>query len=201
MTVQTCSLYAVTAPDGRKYIGLAARPHDRWSNHRERSLNPTAKSQYLHQAMHKHGRDNFSFEVLFTETGNDARKKAEEAEQLLIELVGTIAPNGFNVSTGGTSGSAGHKRSKELKAINTAAFKKMWAENYEGQRLAVKAGSNKPESIERKRVAAKALWQNPSFVEKMMKARASGKKSGPKKFAPEQSGANAKGAAIQHQTF
>ena len=181
--------------------------------------------------MHKHGRDNFSFEVLFTETGNDARKKAEDAEQLLIELLGTLAPNGFNVSTGGTSGSAGHKRSKEVKAINTAAFKKMWADNYEGQRLAIKAGSNKPESIERKKAAAKALWQNPDFRAKQAAARgvcdsdkvkAKRTKSDAVKLMwqnpefvekmmkaraegaarrKELAQANAKGAATQHQTF
>ena len=196
MKTDVCSLYRITAPDGRAYIGIAGNPHVRWKNHKERALRATSKSQYLHQAMKKHGRENFKFEVLLTEQGSGARASIEDAEVLVIELANTLAPHGFNVAIGGTSGAMGHKRSASAKAVNGRTMKKLWTENYEAQHMAIKEASNRPETKARKSNAAKELWSDPEFVAKMMKARAEGAAK-----RKELAQANAKGAAIQHQTF
>ncbi len=94
--------------DEKVYIGLTtkAKAIERWYQHRylARHLLDSDKS-YLHKAMANHGVDNFIFEVI-EEISDD---KLSEREQYWIKYYNSIAPNGYNLTSGG-EGTPGFSR-------------------------------------------------------------------------------------------
>lgn len=94
--------------DEKIYIGLTTKSKaiERWYQHRylARHLSNTDKS-YLHRAMAQHGVDNFSFEVI-EEINNNL---LPEREQYWINQYNSIAPLGYNLTSGG-EGTPGFSR-------------------------------------------------------------------------------------------
>ena len=83
--------------NNKAYIGITNNIAKRWSN--EKSY-PTDKSrrQVIQEAIHKYGKDNFSFEILHR---NLSIEDAVELEKQYIINLNTLVPNGYNVSEGG----------------------------------------------------------------------------------------------------
>lgn len=84
----TWSVYKHTAPDGRAYIGIAQNPEIRWANGKGYKDNPP-----FWECIQSEGWDNITHEILYT--GLDSRS-ARKKESELIDLYGTLTPNGFN---------------------------------------------------------------------------------------------------------
>lgn len=83
-----CCVYRHTAPDGRMYIGIAENPKVRWANGKGYKDNPA-----FWECIQSVGWENIRHEILADDlSSSEARKKESE----LIDLYGTLAPNGFN---------------------------------------------------------------------------------------------------------
>lgn len=83
----------------KSYIGLTTKTvEQRWAKHVRDSLGSARRSQALHLAIRKYGKENFYVEIL---------AKCRSIEELnlkefeLIKEHGTMSPNGYNLHTGG----------------------------------------------------------------------------------------------------
>ena len=100
-------VYKHTSPNNKSYIGITSQnPKKRWQNG-----NGYKTHIYFYRAIQKYGWDNFKHEILFENLTK------EEAEQKEIELIAYYKSNnenyGYNLSTGGESGSKGYKYTEE----------------------------------------------------------------------------------------
>ncbi len=78
-----------------KYIGLTTTSVEaRWTSHKCESSTCT----YLHKAIRKHGPDSFTVLELASSWN---KEYLEELESYFIALYGCIAPNGYNLTSGG----------------------------------------------------------------------------------------------------
>lgn len=89
------AIYVITNKvNGKQYVGQSVHPEKRWWEHKNR-----AKSRYddlpIHLAIAKYGEDNFNFDILEWTDDYDNR------EIQTIKELNTIAPNGYNISSGG----------------------------------------------------------------------------------------------------
>lgn len=81
--------------NGKQYIGQTIQPlEDRWRYHKSKSSRCLA----LKSAIDKYGVDSFEIEIL-TICNNDQELNKKEVE--FIKQFNTLAPNGYNLTTGG----------------------------------------------------------------------------------------------------
>ena len=91
-------LYKLTSPSGKSYIGMTLRTMEhRMKEHRRTQF---SGCRYLVNAINKHGFGNFTQEVLWE--GEDTQ--TPEMERIMILEHNTLAPNGYNLKTGGGRG-------------------------------------------------------------------------------------------------
>lgn len=91
-------LYKLTSPSGKSYIGITSKTFDeRWSKHVEHSLGKRDNGA-LYGAMRKYGIDSFTKEVL---SYSDDWSELCRMEITAIAQHSTLAPNGYNISSGG----------------------------------------------------------------------------------------------------
>lgn len=99
------------------YIGITNDLKYRYSQHITHSKKPHIyipknHYQYIHRALHKHGKENFSFQILETFA---TREEVLEAEKFWIEYFRSWDKNyGYNLTRGG-EGISGYKHSEEHK--------------------------------------------------------------------------------------
>jgi group I intron endonuclease len=105
-------VYLITnTKNGTKYVGETSRTlEERYQEHKDMAIhyqrylkNPErykwkGSCTYLYKAIHAHGIEHFVVEVLATE--DDATKRWELEKHYIKEL-NTLAPNGYNLTTGG----------------------------------------------------------------------------------------------------
>lgn len=91
-------VYKITNLINQKhYIGITNNYKKRWSN--EKTLPKDKKRQQLiNKKINQYGKENFSFEVLFS---NLSIEEACQKEQELIIEYNSLVPNGYNVDKGG----------------------------------------------------------------------------------------------------
>lgn len=89
-------IYLVTNKiNGKKYIGQTTRSLQiRWAEH-YKGKHPNS---VLYLAVQKYGRENFVVEVISTACSVD---ELNNLEQIYIKQYDTLAPNGYNLTTGG----------------------------------------------------------------------------------------------------
>lgn len=140
-------VYMHTSPSNKKYIGITSQnPERRWRK------NGAGYKDHLYfwRAIQKYGWDSFKHDILYI----DLTK--EEAERKEIELIAYYKSNntnfGYNISTGGESGSKGYRYSEELK--------KHMSENRKGEKNGMYGKHHAKESIEKGRI--KHLRENLS---------------------------------------
>lgn len=105
--------------NGHAYIGVTqSTMAKRWRAHIDFAKN-IRRDGYLQRAIRKYGEDVFSVVVLTTAV--DARE-ARAIERGLIAQYGTMAPSGYNMTTGGEM-EVGHKHSPETRAKLSAIAK------------------------------------------------------------------------------
>ena len=98
MVNSTGLIYKITSPSGKSYIGMTLRTvEQRMKEHRRTQF---SGCRYLVNAINKYGFDNFTKEVLWE--GEDTQ--TPEMERLMISKYDTLAPNGYNLKTGGEHG-------------------------------------------------------------------------------------------------
>lgn len=112
-------IYKIISPCHRSYIGQVVTKKGilaRWKQHiRSAKSDPEKGSRFLNRAILKYGENNFKLEKIC-----EIHKNLKDVtEQLCIKLYKTMAPNGYNLQTGGTytehSEYTKNKRSESLK--------------------------------------------------------------------------------------
>jgi group I intron endonuclease len=89
-------IYRFTSPTNKSYVGQTIRPiKERFKEH----LIPSSKCKAIYGAIKKHGWDKMKKEWI--EVPDDELNFYEE---MLVALLGTIAPGGYNLREGGGSG-------------------------------------------------------------------------------------------------
>jgi group I intron endonuclease len=93
-------IYLITNTlNGKQYVGQSLGVKKRFFRHRRAArLKLKREAFYLHNAISKHGEDNFKFEVILYATDPDYLNLME---QKVIAGFNTIAPNGYNLDSGG----------------------------------------------------------------------------------------------------
>lgn len=91
-------VYKITNQINQKqYIGITNNYKKRWSNEKNNPKDPK-RQQVITNAIAKYGKENFSFEVLYS---NLTIEEACLKEKELIKSLNTLVPNGYNVNEGG----------------------------------------------------------------------------------------------------
>lgn len=91
------AIYKITHQiNGKSYIGQSVKPQHRFIAHKSRARNGDLSSaRALYRAIQKYGEGSFTLEILeWTENYN-------ERERELIEELGTMPPDGYNIAPGG----------------------------------------------------------------------------------------------------
>lgn len=96
----------LTSPIGKVYIGQTTRPiEERFKKHQQKGSGCVA----IYNAIQKYGWDNF--EKDWYECPDDDLNKHEE---LMIEVLGTLAPDGYNLKEGGGNGKYSEESKKKM---------------------------------------------------------------------------------------
>ncbi|AGE57672.1 GIY-YIG catalytic domain-containing endonuclease [Acanthocystis turfacea Chlorella virus NTS-1] len=123
-------IYMLTSPYGKSYIGQTIRPiEERLKEHQLPSSNCVA----IYNAIKLHGWDNF--EKHWYEVPDE---DLNEHEELMVEVLGTLAPGGYNLKEGGGSGG---KMSEEVKKKMSESRKDEKHYNY---------GKTQPDEVKQK---------------------------------------------------
>ena len=102
-------IYSIThKASGKQYIGLTIQTLERrWKYHLEQALAGHIKGDNsLHSAIREFGHDAFEMQVIDT---GITKKDLEQKEIFWIKELQTLAPKGYNISTGGVSGGSNKK--------------------------------------------------------------------------------------------
>ncbi len=166
------SLYKLTSPSGKSYIGISLKGVDaRWAKHVEHAMGKRSAGA-LYAALRKYGPDTFTRTLLAEE---DDWTTLRAMEITAIREHQTLAPIGYNITQGGEGTRT--RLSAEAKANISAAQKARFRRPEERARLRafaeigrkvrseryrVEREERKPEQDERKRKQAEYV-QSPEF--------------------------------------
>ena len=120
-------IYKITAPSGKSYIGQVVEflrdgskkgVHGRWKQHcASAKRDPKKGCVYLNRAIIKYGEEQFTVEELFYGDVN----LLDVYEKKFIKIYNTLAPNGYNLQSGGTN----TKHSEETCIKRSISMKKL----------------------------------------------------------------------------
>ena len=95
----SCGIYCITnLINGKQYVGQSIHIHTRINQHF--NYHGISHGSIIDKAILKYGKDNFQFKILEECPIEELNSK----EIYYIKLYNTIAPNGYNVTTGGENG-------------------------------------------------------------------------------------------------
>jgi len=147
--------------DGKMYIGQTKYSlKKRWGEH----CYQWSDCRYLSRAIKKHGKGGFEVSVL---ARCNSLEEMNHREAYYIKLFKTLAPNGYNLTTGGDNS----KMSEETKKIISKNSKKMWAN---GKGVSRKGLKNSEESKLKVAAALKGHLVSEETREKMSLRRMGG---------------------------
>lgn len=138
----------------KMYVGITKDTKTRWKHH----TYPSSKCRYIRNALLCHGIENAKFEII--ERGVSV-EDIDAREQYYIEKFNTIAPNGYNLTSGGRY----HVCSEETKAL----LKALWAnEEHRAKTIeAQKTAKNRPEVKDKLRINMLKRWENDDYREEI----------------------------------
>lgn len=102
---KTCGIYCITHKDGKQYIGQSVDCFERFKQHTTSKKGAAG----IKGAIMKHGVDEFTFQIL----EECSRDKLNEREIFYIAEMKTLAPDGYNLTTGGGQGNEVSKETKK----------------------------------------------------------------------------------------
>lgn len=170
----TWSIYKITGPSGRAYVGLTRNSvAARWRTHLRAAASGSELA--LHRAIRKHGSENFRIDVL---TECESEREAKTCERALISAHATFhtTGTGYNLTNGGDGNwgwrpSAETKRkigakSKERHAANPDYLRKMIAGRKPGQKRPPRSA----EWCAKLSAKLKGRVMSPEWIEKIRQA-------------------------------
>lgn len=163
-----------TSPSNKRYIGITGqKPKRRW---REDGYG-YKDNLYFWKAIQKYGWDNFKHEILFEGLSK------EEAEQKEIELISYYKSNykdfGYNLSSGGESGSNGYKYNEEqrehMRKIHGGKNNPMYGKHHtkdtiEIERIKHMRENLSPETIYKMSIAKKGKKRSEESIKKQIES-------------------------------
>lgn len=91
----------------KKYIGQTTTTiQKRFAEHKRCALSYPDSTQLIYRVMRKYGCEHFTVTMLCSEFSNsvsDLKQKLNEREMYYIQTLGTLKPNGYNMTVGGDS--------------------------------------------------------------------------------------------------
>lgn len=153
-------IYCVTNKiNGKKYIGQTIRTLDRRMQFHIHDAFKRNFANCFCRALRKHGKDVFEWRILMPAIDQDHLNLLED---YWIRVFNTLAPNGYNLKTGGSHG----KPTDITRQLIRKTVKKLW-QNPEYAKAMSDAHKNHYPKIKK---SMKRLWQNPEYAEMMSKA-------------------------------
>lgn len=102
----------------REYIGQTNREDLAVRMRAHKSSARTGKTQYLYNAIRKYGWENFTVRVLHTfPKEGDWQERLDRLEIYEIAQRNTLAPNGYNLESGGHANKTMHEDTKQLMSL------------------------------------------------------------------------------------
>lgn len=131
----TMCIYSITHREsGKKYVGITRRAAgDRWRSHVWSSEREGKACPLVSRAIEKYGADAFSFSVIDIA---ESRDQLAHKEQFWINELNTLAPNGYNLSTGGYVGSDVSDETRAKLKVSAANRTDSWTEKQSAARAA-----------------------------------------------------------------
>lgn len=121
MNIEARGVYKIThRASGKAYIGKASNIAHRWAGHIKEALG--GRGYAIHKAIAKHGRDAFDFEVIEV---CDSDESALAAEGFWVEWYDTMAPSGYNLTTGGDGAALSEETKEKISAAKRGIPKTM----------------------------------------------------------------------------
>lgn len=110
-------MYKLTSPNGKSYIGQTVQSFKkRMCGHKNASKDPTKPGcRLLNAAIRAHGWDNFTKEILVLCPAH----QLDDYETKFILIYDTLAPNGYNLNTGGSLNKK-HSENTKAKMVESA---------------------------------------------------------------------------------
>lgn len=168
--------------NGKLYVGVTTKGYkNRFANHIWHSRKSSGGCRALYNAMRKYGQDAFSVELIDTASGFE---EMNQLERKYIAMLGSLHPNGYNLTDGGDAGSFAEEtrvmaserlKGKPMSERNRKGLIKAWANPELRQKRcdAIKEAMNRPEVKTKTSERQKGNSKSASHIENLRKARAS----------------------------
>jgi len=153
-TIVNGIIYCYTcSANGKKYVGQTTNLRRRIRGHK--SHNQKRGCSAFYRAIEKYGYDNFTFAIL--QEGITTREELNRLEGEYIDRLNTLAPNGYNLKTGGsevhhTEDFKANARAIGLKNASSKSFRAKVYDNPEWRRKVSEA--------------SKKAWDSPEYQAK-----------------------------------
>ena len=149
--MSTGIIYMYTAPNGKRYVGQTWDEQKRRWNHRSAS----GRKSVFHAAIKKYGKDSFVYEILHSNI--ETQEELNRLESEAITRFNSIAPCGYNLTSGGEGGKH-HEITKQK-------LKDMWLTTKRDQIIdSMKRTAARPEVRERLKQNAINNASNPKIM-------------------------------------
>jgi group I intron endonuclease len=133
-------IYTLTC-QGKTYVGQSCCTKNRFKKHRSKR---SAECRYIHAVIQKYGWSSVTVSIIETEL---TKKEADDAEDYYIYTFDTLAPNGYNLTTGGSS------------TVMSDETRKCWEEAMERLR-------NDQDYIDKHLEGIRKVNEDPEYIEK-----------------------------------
>jgi group I intron endonuclease len=150
--MNTGIIYMYTAPNGKSYVGQTWDEQKRRWDHRS----PSRKKSVFHTAIKKYGKDSFVYEILHSNI--ETQEELNRLESETIARFNTIAPHGYNLTTGGEGGKH-HEVSKQK-------MRDIWVLKKDEKVASFKQAASRPEVRARLKQNGINNASNPEIMEK-----------------------------------
>lgn len=167
--------------NGKRYVGITANGYEnRFANHIWHSRKQWSGCRALYNSMRKHGAKAFSVELLQIA---ESLEHLNKLECEWIARLGTLSPNGYNLTEGGGAGKfceetkrmmSDRLKGKPMNKKNKDGLKRAWAdpEIRASRMAAIREAMNKPEVREAIGARQRGKPKSESHIKALRKARA-----------------------------
>src|SRR5690625_1604489 len=176
-------VYCITNKvNGKLYVGITTKGYkNRFASHVRYSRQSRGSCRALYNAMRKYGQDAFSVELIDTASSFE---EMNQLERMYIAQLGSLHPNGYNLTDGGDAGSFAEEtrlraskrlKGKPLSKKNRKGLIKAWAdpELRKKRCKAIKKAMNRAEVKAKTSERQKGKPKSASHIKNLRKARAS----------------------------
>lgn len=167
-------VYKITLSSGKSYIGYTRNTLlKRFSGHKKAASK--GSKLLFHKAIRKHGSEDAHLEVIF-ESGGEALLLAAEVEA--IKSHRTIAPSGYNLTSGGERSWSHHPASVEkMRQAAIGKARRTGTKHTEASKVAMRiaklGGKLSEETRARMSVSRKKFYSDPAHIAKVSEERKS----------------------------